>query len=148
MNKAINNLICSIIFIVFGIALLFIVPAMTPAYKNDALGSRFFPNAIAVGMIIISGIQGSLAIISLKRCEDKEEYRIKFADNLRTVLFCLSAVLTVFLIDKVHFLLGAFIMTTSMLILCREKKISHYIIVYSCCIFAYLLFSQVLHVRI
>jgi Ca2+/Na+ antiporter len=148
MNDKKSDLICSTVFILFGVFLLIATPLMTTAYKNDALGSRFFPYAIATCTILIAGLQGTAAILAIRKAPEKEKYQIAWGDNLRTILFCLSAAIAVILIDKVHFLAGAFVMTTAMLLLCKERHIVRYAIVYVCCLAAYFIFTLLLKVRI
>lgn len=150
MNNKINDIICSGIFFAFGIFLLIITPMMTPAYKNDALGSRFFPYAIAVCTILVSMLQGAFAFIEARKVSqgEHEHYFIEWAPNFRTLLFCLSTVISVYMIHMVHFLVGALVMTTTMLLLIKEKSLVRYAIVYGCCVLAYFIFTYFLHIRI
>ena len=55
---------------------------------------------------------------------------------------------SILLIEKVHFLAGAFVMLTAMLLLCGVRKLLRYVIIYSCAAIAYFVFTQYFNVRI
>ena len=150
MNKYKNDLICSSIFVVFGVAVLILAPLMTPSYKNDALGSGFFPKVIGACTVFVAALLGINSIIKIRRDKDsfREQYSIDLVSNLRVVLFCLVTVLAVYLVGAIHFLVGSLVLVILFLVLCGERKVSRYLIVCGCCIIAYLFFSKFLNVRI
>ena len=152
MKSKINDRICAIIFLIFGIALYISVPIFTSGAKYDPIGSRFFPYAIAVCFVIVAGLLLIGTFTSKKTEEDKGEektpYRINVRDNVRTVLFCALLLGSVYLIEKVHFLVGIFVMLTSMLLLCKVKKPTRYLIVYGCALLAYFVFTRYFNVRL
>ena len=149
MNNKINDVICASIFLIFGIVLMILTPIMTSPMKMDSLGSRFFPYAIGVFTIIVSLILGISSLLSIRKNMDQVKgYNPHLHDNLRAVLYCIALLVSVWLIEAVHFLAGAFVMTTSLLLLCSERKILWYLIVYACTAVAYFAFTMLLNVRI
>lgn len=152
MKSKINDRICAIIFLVFGIALYISVPIFTSGAKYDPIGSRFFPYAIAVCFVIVAGLLLIGTFTSKKteegKGEEKTPYKINVRDNVRTVLFCVLLLGSVYLIEKVHFLGGIFVMLTSMLLLCKVKKPIRYLIVYGCALLAYFVFTRYFNVRL
>jgi|GEM_PF-3729684 len=152
-KNSINDIICSSIFLLLGVAILIITPITTMELGMDDLGSRFFPMTIGCAFIVISLLLGIPSVLAALRDKDsfakyREGFRNNLRNNLRVIAFCFLLVLSVFFIHKVHFLLGAFTLTTSMLVLCKERKILRYAVVYACTLLAYCLFVVVLHVRI
>lgn len=151
MRSRIQDRICAIVFLVFGAVLFFSVPHFTEAAKYDPIGSRFFPYAIAVCILVVAGLLLADTFLAGKyREKDALEppFRVNVRDNLRTLLFCAVLLGSVLLIEKVHFLAGAFVMLTAMLLLCGVKKPLRYAIVYGCAAAAYLVFTRYFNVRI
>ncbi len=151
MKSRINDRICAIVFLAFGIALFISVPRFTEAAKYDPIGSRFFPYAIAVCLLGVAGLLLADTFYAGKyRKKDAQEppFRVNARDNLRTILFCTVLLASIFLVERVHFLAGAFVMLTAMLFLCRVKKPLRYVIVYGCAVAAYFVFTRYFNVRI
>lgn len=151
MKSRILDRLCAAIFFVFGLFLLISIPMYTNAAKYDPVGSRFFPYAIAVCVLIVSAI---LAYTTIKgeryKISDSKEENVQINKNdiVRTVLFCLILFVMLILIEKVHFLAGGAVMLTSMLMLCKVKKISRYLLIYACTIVIYYVFTKYFNIRL
>lgn len=151
MKSRVLDRICAGIFFLFGVFLLITIPLFTSSAKYDPIGSRFFPYAIAVCTLFVSGILARMTFTAERyKTSDKTEgkFKINKADNTRTILFCLILMVAIVLIEKVHFLAGSAVMLTTMLLLCKVRRFSRYLIVYACTIVIYFIFTRYFNVRL
>ena len=151
MKYRIMDRICAVIFFLFGLFLLVSIPQYTSAAKYDPIGSRFFPYAIAVCTLLVSGVLAVTTFTAkryLESGQEEERFQINISDNLRAVLFCVILMAAFVLIEKVHFLAGAGVMLTAMLLLCKVKRISRYAIIYGCTVFIYFVFTRYFNIRL
>lgn len=151
MKSKISDRICAGVFFLFGVFLMISIPRFTSAAKYDPIGSRFFPYAIAVCTIIVAGILAATTFVGSryqKESKNEETVPINIRDHIRTVLFCVIVMGALFLIDRVHFLAGTAVMLTAMLLLCKVRRISRYLIVYVCAAAAYFIFTHYFNVRL
>lgn len=151
MKSRIMDRICAAIFFLFGLFLMISIPQYTNAAKYDPIGSRFFPYAIAVCILAVSGIL-ALTTFTAERYQESDrkegKFQINVRDNLRTILFCVVLMAAIILIERIHFLVGAGVMLTAMLLLCNVKRVSRYVIIYSCTVFIYIVFTRYFNVRL
>lgn len=151
MKSRVMDRICAGIFFLFGLFLLFSIPQYTNAAKYDPIGSRFFPYAVAVCVLIVSGVL-ALTTFTAERYREsdrkEEKFRININDNLRAILFCMVLMMALVLIEKIHFLIGAGVMLTAMLLLCKVKRILRYAIIYICTVLVYLVFTRYFNIRL
>ncbi|MDO4268489.1 MAG: tripartite tricarboxylate transporter TctB family protein [Eubacteriales bacterium] len=78
MKEIKSNLWSGAVFLAFGI-FVFAGSWWIPATTSDILGSRFFPRAVAVLIIVLSGVQILGACSALKKAdrnEDKEKWTL------------------------------------------------------------------------
>lgn len=151
MKSRIMDRICAALFFLFGLFLLVTIPQYTNAAKYDPIGSRFFPYAIAVCMLLVSGVLMYTTFTAKRYLESdqkEEKFRINISDNLRSILFCVVLMAAIVLIEKVHFLVGAGVMLTAMLLLCRVKQVSRYAVVYGCMVLVYFVFTRYFNIRL
>lgn len=151
MKYRIMDRICAAIFFLFGLFLFVSIPQYTNAAKYDPIGSRFFPYAIAVCTLLVSGVLAFTTFTAKRYLESdqkEERFQINIGDNLRTVLFCVVLMAVLVLIEKVHFLVGAGVMLTAMLLLCKVKRVSRYAIIYGCTVIVYFVFTRYFNIRL
>lgn len=151
MKSRILDRICAGIFFAFGVFLMVTIPQFTNAAKYDPIGSRFFPYAIAICILIVSGVLAVTTFTSdrYRESDSKEEkFQINRNDNIRTILFCLIIMAAIALIENIHFLAGSAVMLTAMLLLCKVRRISRYVIVYACTVVVYIVFTRYFNIRL
>lgn len=151
MRSRIMDRICAAIFFLFGLFLMITIPQYTSVVNYDPIGGRFFPYAIGICILTVSGI---LALTTFraeryKESDAKEEkFQMNISDNLRAVLFCVFLFVSLVLIEKVHFLVGVAVILTVMLLLCKAKGILKYVIVYVGAALAYIIFTRYFKIRL
>lgn len=151
MKSRIMDRICAGVFFLFGLFLMISIPQYTNAAKYDPIGSRFFPYAIAVCILLVSGILALTTFTADRYRESdrkEEKFQVNIGDNLRTILFCAVLMVSVILIERVHFLVGAGVMLTAMLLLCKVRRVSRYVIIYGCTVLIYFVFTRYFNVRL
>ncbi|MGI6227279.1 MAG: tripartite tricarboxylate transporter TctB family protein [Peptococcales bacterium] len=152
MKEELKNLICSCLFLVFGVFIVISTPIFTPPMKLDPLGSQFFPYLIGFFFIVISISLGLLSLFEVVKNKNKDAFNLfntfNFKDNFRVILFCIILIISVYLIEYVHFFVGSFTLITGAMVLSKEKKAWRYAIVSVFTILSYLVFTKFFNVRL
>ena len=147
MSKKIEDRICSAVFFSIGTFILINIPKYIGNKKTDILGPKFLPYVIACGLMALSVLLFTTTFFSAEyKKEGNATNSNIWKDEIRVLLFIIFVILSIIIMDKFGFILGALCFTTSTMLILKNKKISWYAITYGVVGVLYLFFTFVMRI--
>lgn len=130
-----TNLSSGILFLVLGLAALYVIPSQIPA-GNNAYGPRLFPYIVTAIMILSSLglLAGEWSEYRKGKKENREERMAKDITVLhayelkRTGLMFLIMTAYIFLIEPIGFIPASILFVSGILAFFKSKKILYYVV--------------------
>ena len=140
-----TNLCAGIISVIFGLAVLWLIPAQigTEYSSGRCLTSRAVPGGAAM-LFIVCGAALVFQSLILKKDTVRE---LDLAKEGKALLYMAVFAIYVILFDY-SFIVASIFLGTVTLLFTKSKRKLYYVIVMITVIVLYLLFTQVLHVRL
>ena len=140
-----TNLCAGIVSVIFGLAVLWLIPAQigTEYSSGNSLTSRAVPGGAAI-LFIVCGAALIVQSLILKKDTVRE---LNLAKEGKAFLYMAVFGIYVILFDY-SFIVASIFLGAATLLFTRSKKKLYYIIVIITVFVLYLLFTQVLHVRL
>ena len=142
------NLTGAVLFFLFGLFILYVMPEQVIVAENDVVNGQVFPNLVVWMMLICSAFLGISEIIKIVRKQPIEMKTINLLIEVKALI--IFGILVVFwLICNITdlFVLGAIFCAVSFLVFFRCKKVSYYIITIAFAIGIWAAFRFGLNVR-
>lgn len=152
-DKISKTLVPGVVFLVFAAAMYLLMPSQIKTTETSAFTARTFPS-LALGIIGLCGLilvlQGAWALLREKRAEQAAAAEKREADapakrgNLLLFLEVLVLLIVSAVVDNYSSLLvSGLLLGAGFLVLYRDKKPLHYVVVLAIVVVSYFLFKQV-----
>lgn len=142
------DIITPIIFIIFAVAVLLVMPSQIALLSSSSINERSFPTLLML-LIIICGVvllgKEIFNIISKKRANIVETTALV---EVKALIILGILVLYWLLMGLIGFIISSILLGLAMLMFFRVKKISYYIIVSVVAVLIGVFFRYVLNVRL
>ena len=154
MSKYLKDTMGALIFIVFGIFLIAVIPAAIPSTQLTSVGAKFFPQLISSGLIVCGACLLVISILKAKKekvsfkkelCNLKVSFKLD-RSSVNVAFTYIFTVIYALIYNKIGFIASSLMLVTALLMLYKARKPLYYIILYIMVFFVYLIFTMVLSV--
>ncbi len=123
-----TELMAAVLFLIFAVSMLLLMPSQVPIMKGDVVSGRRFPMLIMTLIILCAGSILIRQIIKIAKKEPLETKTLNLLTEVKAVLI-LAIMLGFYLINELTglFVLGACFCVVGFLLFFRCKKPSYYI---------------------
>ena len=143
-----TDLVGGVLFLIFGIAMLFIIPQQISVGKKEVITGRAFPNLLMYVMIACSAALILLQIVKLVRGEPVKITRLNLLTEVRALIIFTIMLVYYFACQWTgNFAVGSCIFALLMLLFFRCKKPSYYAITLGAAVLIWVAFRFGLGVR-
>lgn len=146
--KLYTDIVGPIVFIIFALAVLFLMPEQIKLTEESKINARTFP-VILMGMILFFSvlllIKEIIKIITKKNVNVKE---IEVLTEIKALIILVLLIIFLVLMNFIGFLLASMIFSVLMLYFFRIKNWKYYIIILIAAVLISLLFQYGLKVRL
>ncbi|MDO4766288.1 MAG: tripartite tricarboxylate transporter TctB family protein [Eubacteriales bacterium] len=143
-----RNLVGAVLFFLFSMTLLLLMPSQIKVVSQDAINSATFPRLIVFIMAGCSLYLIIIEIIKIIRKQGVEIYEIDLAVESRTLVVIGLLILFYILLSLVPFWAAALIFATGLMLFMGSKSLWKYATVFVIIISVTLLFTKVLNVTL
>ena len=143
-----TDLVGGMLFLIFGIAMLFIIPQQISVGKKEVITGRAFPNLLMYVMIACSAALILLQIVKLVRHEPVKTTRLNLLTEVKALIILAILIITYILARSTgYFVIGAVFCALAFLIYFRCRKPSYYVITVGMAVGIWAVFRFLLNVR-
>ncbi|MBS6643056.1 MAG: tripartite tricarboxylate transporter TctB family protein [Clostridiaceae bacterium] len=158
MNQYKTNIVTSVFFIIFGIAVWNAVPyciryADTYSMGNELLTSYFMPRVLVVILVFNSAVNLLINLTHYLRTRKNGSAMpayagMAWAKEKHVLVFAVIMLVYAAALTRLGFILSSAICCSALLLYVRDKKPLHYAIVIAFIMVMYLVFTRVLYVKL
>ena len=124
-----TDLIGGIIFLIFGLVVLYIIPSQIEIKKKEIINGRQFPSLLMYMMIVCAVILIVSQIIKLLRHKEVAHTKINLLTEVKALIIFADMLIYFFVCQWTeNFAIGSCVFVILMMVFFRCKKISYYII--------------------
>lgn len=151
MNSNLKDRYMGILLLLFGAVLMFSIPKIIQGASNvTTLGPRFFPQFIAIAIIILSAILIIKSFLNnakeKEKNPEKEGSKFKKEEAMVGVWVFVVMLFYVFIVQWVSFLPATIVAMAVIMMLMRVKKWYHYLIVIALIVLIKYIFASLIFV--
>ena len=141
------NLTGAVLFFLFGLFILYVMPEQVIVAENDVVNGQVFPNLVVWMMLICSAFLGISEIIKIVRKQPIEMKTINLLIEVKALII-FGIMLMFYLAAKwTNFAVGAVLCAFFMLVFFRCKKLNYYIVTIGMAVLIWVVFRFGLNVR-
>jgi putative tricarboxylic transport membrane protein len=142
------SIVGPIIFIVFSIAILLLMPSQIKVQQDQIINARTFPRMLTYLMLGSSVVVLAQALFNLARHKPIEKLELELLTEVKAVLMLAMLVLYAVLMKPIGFIASSVIYAILMLYYFRVKNWKYYVILVVSAIAIGVIFRYVLNVRL
>ncbi len=143
-----TDLIGGIVFLIFGLVVLYIIPTQIEIKKKEIVNGRQFPNLLMYIMIACAIVLIISQIIKLLRHQEVARTKINLLTEVKALIIFADMLIYYFVSQWTdNFAIGSCVFVLLMMVFFRCKKISYYIITLSAAILIWAAFRFGLNVN-
>lgn len=126
-----TDLLGGILFLLFGLAMLFIIPDQIEIKKKEIVNGRAFPNLLMYIMIACSVVLIVTQIVKIVRKQPVKTTAINLLVEVKALLLFLFMLVYYFVCQRTNFAVGSCVFVVLMLLFFRCKKPLYYAVTLS-----------------
>lgn len=143
-----QNIFGSVLFIVFSIVFICIMPKQIKVTENSTINAQTFPLLLFRLILLCSVLILVKEIIKIILKQKTETIELELIVEIKAAIIFLLFLGYFFLLDFLGFVISSIIYGISMAFYFRVKKINYYLIIVFCAVLIGVVFQYVLHVRL